>query len=56
MEKEIILTIAIPTYNHAEFLGRALDSILNQMSDEIEVLVSNNASPDSTDEIVMKAD
>lgn len=54
MSKDYILTIAIPTYNRATFLSRLLDSIFSQYSDEVEVLVSDNASTDNTDEIIKK--
>ena len=49
----IILTIAIPTYNRDFLLKRAVDSINVQYRDEIEILVSDNASTDKT-EMIMK--
>lgn len=52
-----ILTIAIPTYNRAQLLSLCLESIFNQIAgytDEIEILVSNNASTDHTKEIVQR--
>jgi abequosyltransferase len=44
------LTIAIPTYNRAHYLVRLLDSLVPQLANEprIELLVSDNASPDET--------
>jgi len=42
------LTIAIPTYNRAGLLPRALDSALAQTSDDIEIVVSDNGSSDAT--------
>lgn len=51
MEK--LLTIAIPTYNRRELLRRALLSTLSQITAEIEVLVSDNASTDGTEEMVL---
>ena len=50
MEK--LLTIAIPTYNRKNFLKRALDSILCQNDDRVEILVSDNASDDGTQEMM----
>lgn len=51
-----LLSICIPTYNRAEYLGAALDSVLNQLSlgqcASIEICVSDNASTDDTDEVV----
>jgi glycosyltransferase involved in cell wall biosynthesis len=42
------LTIAIPTYNRADLLPRALESALAQTSNEVEILVSDNGSRDGT--------
>ncbi len=50
MEK--LLTIAIPTYLRSCKLRRALDAIANQYDERIEVLVSDDASPDDTELIV----
>ena len=50
-----LLTIAIPTYNRSGFLNRCLNSFLNQGNlENVEILVSNNASNDDTLLIVEK--
>lgn len=48
------LSICIPTYNRAEFLGALFDSILSQRDYgcQLEVVVSDNASTDNTSEII----
>lgn len=48
------LTVAIPTYNRAKSLQAALDSILSQISNHLnlEIIISDNASTDNTSEIV----
>jgi glycosyltransferase involved in cell wall biosynthesis len=46
------LTIAIPTVNRAELLGRAIDSALAQTSAAIEIIVSDNGSTDDTPEVI----
>ncbi|CAG0970587.1 partial heptose III glucuronosyltransferase, partial [Anaerolineae bacterium] len=46
-----LLSICIPTYNRSRFLREALDSIIASASSclpEVEVVVSDNASPDDT--------
>lgn len=43
-----ILTIAIPTYNRMHFLKRAIDAILLQYDDRVEILVSDNCSEDDS--------
>ncbi|MFJ1490675.1 glycosyltransferase family 2 protein [Capnocytophaga canis] len=52
MEKGILFSIVIPTYNHAHLLGRCLDSIVNQTYPNWEVIVVNNASTDNTIEVI----
>ena len=46
------LTIAIPTFNRAKYTRRALQSIAEQYDDRLEIIVSDNASPDNTEEVV----
>ncbi len=51
----VVLTIAIPTWNRAEYLRKNLTQLLTQMSDlseDIEILVSDNSSIDDTDMVV----
>ncbi|MHB1011589.1 MAG: glycosyltransferase family 2 protein [Desulfobacteria bacterium] len=48
------LSICIPTYNFGRFIGETLDSILPQVTDEVEVLVVDGASTDDTEEVVRK--
>lgn len=46
------LSICISTYNRAGFLGETLNSILCQMTPEVELLVLDGASPDNTAEVM----
>ncbi len=48
----IRLSICIPTYNFAEFIGETLQSILGQSPAGVEVLVLDSGSTDATPEIV----
>jgi abequosyltransferase len=56
--KKILLSICIPTYNRAEYIGEAIESVLNQITDDIkdivEICVSDNASTDNTEKIVQE--
>jgi glycosyltransferase involved in cell wall biosynthesis len=46
---EPLVSVIVPTYNHAAFLARALESVLNQEAEfPIEILVGNDASTDDT--------
>lgn len=53
-----LLTIAIPTWNRAEFLALNLDQLLREGRDywdRVEVLISDNASADNTSQVVADA-
>lgn len=47
-----LFTIGIPTYNRAEFLKESLQAALSQSYENIQVVVSDNASTDHTEEVV----
>jgi cellulose synthase/poly-beta-1,6-N-acetylglucosamine synthase-like glycosyltransferase len=46
------LTIAIPTINRAQLLGRAIESALAQTSPDVETIVSDNGSTDETPAVI----
>lgn len=46
--KALVVSIGIPTYNRSGYLIRAIKSVLSQTYRDIEVVVSDNASPDDT--------
>jgi glycosyltransferase involved in cell wall biosynthesis len=47
-----LVTVVIPTYNHADFIGMAIRSVIAQSYDRWEAVVVNNYSQDNTAEIV----
>ena len=47
-----VVSIVIPTFNHANFLEKALDSIVNQSYKNWEAIVIDNHSTDETSKIV----
>jgi glycosyltransferase involved in cell wall biosynthesis len=46
------LTIAIPTYNGEATIRGALDSVVSQIEDGVEIVISDNASTDKTAKII----
>lgn len=46
------VSIIIPTYNRREFLEQALESVLEQDYEKLEIIVSDNASTDGTQEMM----
>ena len=49
-----LVSIIIPTYNHAKFIGKALTSVKNQTYKNWETIVIDNHSTDETDKILNK--
>ena len=50
--KQPKISIIIPTYNHANFLNKALRSVSSQTFEDWEAIVVNNFSEDDTEEVV----
>lgn len=53
-----LLSIIIPTFNGGKFLQENLHTLIPMMksvSNNVELIISNNASEDNTDEIVQNA-
>ncbi len=49
-----LFSIIIPAYNYAHTLTRAVESVLNQQSNDYEMLVVNDGSTDNTEELLAK--
>ncbi len=47
-----LVSVIIPTYNGARFLGRAIRSVLDQTYTNLELIVVDDKSPDATEEVV----
>lgn len=45
-------SICIPNYNYAPFIGRTIESVLQQTYGDFEIVVSDNASTDESVEVV----
>ncbi|GLY31150.1 glycosyltransferase family 2 protein [Kineosporia sp. NBRC 101731] len=46
------VTVCIPTFNRRELLSRSLGSVLDQSFEDVEIIVSDNASTDDTEDYV----
>ncbi len=46
-----LVTVVIPCYNQAHFLGEAIESVLAQSHPNLEVIVVDDGSPDNTSEV-----
>jgi hypothetical protein len=50
------VSVCIPTYNYGRFLRQAIESVLAQTWGEFELIVSDNASTDHTQEVIASFD
>ncbi len=51
IDKSPLVSIGIPVYNGENFLGDAVGSVLGQTEGDLELLISDNASTDRTEEV-----
>ncbi|OOY43917.1 glycosyltransferase family 2 protein, partial [Solemya velum gill symbiont] len=51
-EKPPLVTIALPAFRQESYIGQAIDSLLNQTYSNLEILISDDASPDGTFDII----
>jgi glycosyltransferase involved in cell wall biosynthesis len=52
MNKSIKVSVLMPAYNVEEYIGDAIQSVLNQTFTEFELIVVNNGSHDNTEAVV----
>lgn len=52
MTDSISLSVLIPNYNYARYIGETIESVLQQASTDVEIVVSDNASTDESVEVV----
>lgn len=49
-----LVSVVVASYNHADFLVRRMDSLINQTYQNIEILVIDDCSPDGSVEILKR--
>lgn len=48
------ISIVMPVYNTREFVGKAIESVLNQTFTDYEFIIINNGATDGSDEVINK--
>ncbi|MEP6514091.1 MAG: glycosyltransferase family 2 protein [Parafilimonas sp.] len=48
------ISVLIPTYNYAQYLDEAIQSVIDQTYSDFELIIVDNNSTDNTDEVVRK--
>lgn len=46
------VSIIVPVYNVEKYLGKCLDSLVNQTLKDFEIIVVNDGSPDNSQKII----
>lgn len=52
--KEILISIVIPVYNTEKYIERCLDSVLFQKFENYEIIIVNDGSTDSSEQLIKK--
>ena len=53
MENNVFFSVILPTFNRADKLNRAIDSVINQTFKNWELIIIDNNSQDNTEKIVL---
>jgi len=48
------VSVIIPNYNHARFLGKRIQSVLDQTYQDFELIILDDASPDNSKQVIEK--
>lgn len=51
-----LISVVIPAYNHQQFIGPAIESVLNQSLDDLELIIVDDGSTDNTAEVINSYD
>lgn len=49
-----LVSVIIPSYNHQKFVGKAIESVLNQTYDRFELIIIDDGSKDNSPDVIRK--
>lgn len=49
-----LVSVVMPSYNHEEYIGEAIESVLNQTYTNFELIIADDASADGTREVIQR--
>lgn len=52
MDNNLIVSIIVPVYNVEKYIGKCMESLINQTYKNIEILIINDGSPDNSIDVV----
>ncbi len=56
MSQKLCVSVVMPSYDQATFIGQAIDSVLSQDYDALDLLVMDGKSTDKTVELLKSSD
>ena len=53
MKNNSLVTVIMPAYNHEKYIKEAIESIINQDYKNIELIITNDGSSDTTNDVIL---
>lgn len=54
--EQVLVSVVMPSYNHREYVGRAIESVLRQTYENFEFIIADDGSTDGSPEVISQYD